>query len=578
MAGRIYPRTINGNIYYYLQRSWREKINPSSQGKTRGSGKSRVRSETIYLGSAESILHQLKGNHLKPLELRHRSFGFVAAIYQTALEIGLVDLLQTNFQGSCYGVANWLYFMLPMINRLELATSKERMGQWSLSTVLPTLLEFDAKQLDSNSFWYATEEFISERELRQKRRRTADLEEALFVGLEDHLFNQIEEKLAQKLREQFELSWDIILYDTTNFFTYFEEPLRSQLAKTGHNKASRHHLKQVGLAICVEKEWGIPLFHRLYRGNSHDTATFPEVIVELMQQMKANLSSIENLVLVLDKGNNSEDNFSLLEDKIQFVGSLVPAHYSDLMKIPLSSYSGCFKSWHYYSSHRKVMGMDCKVVLTYYQPLAKKQKLTLDNRVEKLKKQLLEKWKHYKRPPKKLPAGILSMLKKDRYGKYLHLEYKEGGLLFSATDAYQKQEPYFGKNLMFTGQVEASAEWIITQYHAKEKVEDGFKLLKDPGLIRWQPMRHWTDTKIRAFAFCAVMSLVLIRIMELKAAQAGLKMSPAVLKEELTDLREVTLIYEDQTAQRLISQRSSVQQKLWNLFQLGIWEKQLTLH
>ena len=64
--------------------------------------------------------------------------------------------------------------------------------------------------------------------------------------------------------------------------------------------------------------------------------------------------------------------------------------------------------------------------------------------------------------------------------------------------------------------------------------------------------------------------------MELKAAKAGLKMSPAVLKEELTDLREITMIYADQTAQRLISQRSSVQQKLWNLFQLGIWEKRLT--
>jgi hypothetical protein len=64
--------------------------------------------------------------------------------------------------------------------------------------------------------------------------------------------------------------------------------------------------------------------------------------------------------------------------------------------------------------------------------------------------------------------------------------------------------------------------------------------------------------------------------MELKAAKAGLRMSPAVLKEELTDLREITMIYEDNTAQRLISRRSSVQQKLWNLFQLGIWEKHLT--
>ena len=66
--------------------------------------------------------------------------------------------------------------------------------------------------------------------------------------------------------------------------------------------------------------------------------------------------------------------------------------------------------------------------------------------------------------------------------------------------------------------------------------------------------------------------------MELKAAKAGLQMSPAVLKEGLTDLREITMIYDDKTAQRVISQRSSVQQKLWDLFQLGIWEKHLSIH
>ena len=169
MAERIVPKTINGKVYYYLHRTWREKIDPSHQGKQRGSGKSKIHNQSIYLGSAESVIKKLKNNHLKPIEVRHRSFGFVAAIYQTALEIGLVDLLQTHFQSTCYGVANWLYFMLPMINRLESATSKEKMGDWALSTVLPSLLQFDPKVLNSHSFWYATDACICERELRKKR-------------------------------------------------------------------------------------------------------------------------------------------------------------------------------------------------------------------------------------------------------------------------------------------------------------------------------------------------------------------------------------------------------------------------
>jgi transposase len=334
----------------------------------------------------------------------------------------------------------------------------------------------------------------------------------------------------------------------------------------------------VGLAVCVEKEWGVPLFHRVYRGNSHDSKTFPQVIQELMEQIKSNLGEIENIVLVLDKGNNSENNFALLKGKMRWVGSLVPSHYPDLLSIPFSSYPGRFKEHRYYTCQRQIMNIDCKLVLTYYEPLAQKQKHKIEKGVKNLKNKILEKWTQYKRGPKKVPAGILSLIKDNHYGKYLNVEYKNGKLLFSYTEYYSQQEPYFGKNLLFTDQTEASAEWVIDQYHSKDKIEEGFKLLKDPGLIRWQPMRHWTDTKIRAFAFCAIMSLVLIRVMELKSAKSGLKMSPAVLKEELSDLREITILYDDETAQTLISRRSSVQQKLWNLFQLGIWERHLSIH
>ena len=91
-------------------------------------------------------------------------------------------------------------------------------------------------------------------------------------------------------------------------------------------------------------------------------------------------------------------------------------------------------------------------------------------------------------------------------------------------------------------------------------------------------MRHWTDTKIRAFGFCCVMSLVLIRVMEFKAAQAGLKMSPQVLKEEFSDLREVIIIYDTHIAQIQISHQSTVQHKLWHVFNLDIVKVQLTIH
>jgi len=74
------------------------------------------------------------------------------------------------------------------------------------------------------------------------------------------------------------------------------------------------------------------------------------------------------------------------------------------------------------------------------------------------------------------------------------------------------------------------------------------------------------------------MALMLIRVMEILTAQVARTMSPVVLKEELSDLKEILMIYDTQTAEIQISRRSSIQQRLWDLFDLGSVEKQLTGH
>ncbi len=80
---------------------------------------------------------------MPPIEVHHREFGFVAALYQTAVEIGLVSLLQRHIPGERFGEPRWLYFLLPILNRLQHATSKQRLGEWAATTILPDLLAFD---------------------------------------------------------------------------------------------------------------------------------------------------------------------------------------------------------------------------------------------------------------------------------------------------------------------------------------------------------------------------------------------------------------------------------------------------
>ena len=261
------------------------------------------------------------------------------------------------------------------------------------------------------------------------------------------------------------------------------------------------------------------------------------------------------------------------------MGSLAPSQYKDLIELPLDAYEGTWEGYRYHRCTRQVMGIECTLVLTYNDKLARKQHHSLRNGIEKLKRQIREKRATYKRSPKQVPAGIETLRKKSRYKDYLRVACQDGQPVFSErTDAIADKAKHFGKNLLFTSHLDAEAGWVISQYHAKDRIEDDFKLLKLPELIRWRPCRHWTDTKIRAFGFCCIMALVLIRVMQRKTVEAGLAMSPGVIKEELSDLKEIVLVYDPHTVDTQITTRSSVQQRLWELFGLGSLENHLTRH
>ena len=66
--------------------------------------------------------------------------------------------------------------------------------------------------------------------------------------------------------------------------------------------------------------------------------------------------------------------------------------------------------------------------------------------------------------------------------------------------------------------------------------------------------------------------------MQWMTEQAGYKMSTNVLKDELSDIQEVIMVYSSTDAERKITEKSAVQKKLWKIFELEKIEKQLSLH
>jgi len=107
--GTIITRKQGNNTYYLYQETYREKINKKDYGKNRGSGKSKVHTRSIYLGSAETILKCIKGNR-SPVKVNTRNFGMIAAAYQAACLIELPQILMKHIKGERFETNLWIYF------------------------------------------------------------------------------------------------------------------------------------------------------------------------------------------------------------------------------------------------------------------------------------------------------------------------------------------------------------------------------------------------------------------------------------------------------------------------------------
>jgi transposase len=575
--GVINTRRQGDKLYYVYQETYREKINKEDFGKTRGSGKSRVCTRATYLGTAEKILKCVKEKR-SPVKVKTRDFGMIAAAYQVAFEIELPQILRKHIKGERFETDLWIYFFVAIINRLDHATSKEKMSRWLKKTILPELMNINANNFTGKNFWYAIDDVISEKEL-QKTRKEEKNDNDPFECIDDTIFTAIETELFYRIDQLMGLSPSVICYDTTNFFTYIEEPKRSQLANTCHSKDSKNHLRHVGLLMAVEKSFGIPLTSRVYRANCHDSKLFSFILADLIISLKRLCGSDSNLVLVLDKGNNSKENFSSMVGKINWIGALVPSHYEDLIDLELDKYHGLWKGRQCYRCEKEVMGIKCVIVLTFSESTKRKQKHSLTRGIDKLKYSIAKRWESYKKIPKTITPGIHTMKKESRYGRYIKISVRDGKLHFEENKKeIKKREKRFGKNLIFSNILGAETGYLIDTYNEKNIIEEDFHLLKDTQIIRFRPIRHWTDSKIRAYAFCCVVSMILLKVMQWMTEKAGYKMSTTVLKDELTDIHEVIMVYSSTEAERKITERSAVQEKLRAIFKLEEIEGKLLLH
>jgi len=100
-------------------------------------------------------------------------------------------------------------------------------------------------------------------------------------------------------------------------------------------------------------------------------------------------------------------------------------------------------------------------------------------------------------------------------------------------------------------------------YRDRYKIERAFRWTKDPLLLRWTPMYHWTDSKIRVHGLTCVMALLYLSLLNKRMKEAGLKMSLDRVMEVLRGIR-LALCYYPRRRQpvRKVCRISSTEQEL----------------
>ena len=97
----------------------------------------------------------------------------------------------------------------------------------------------------------------------------------------------------------------------------------------------------------------------------------------------------------------------------------------------------------------------------------------------------------------------------------------------------------FGKNIIITDNLDWTTPEIIETSLDRWQVEDRFRLSKDDDLVSIQPIRHWTDSKIRCHLFTCVVAMVCLRKLGLKLMVAGVNRTAEDVMEDMRHLHSV---------------------------------------
>jgi transposase len=547
---RLEKKQVNGHTYYYYSK-W-AKVD----GRCR-------RVWQRYLGRLEDIAQAVQGGGPAPQYAEVFQWGLPQALWNESFRAEVIAHVDRECPKRPQGLSTGQYLAIAALNRAMCPESKRSLWNWfSQTTLLRHLPQATADRLSSQQFWNHMDR----------------------IG--ETSCGVIWRNILQGVLKREDVSLESVCYDGTNFYTFIDTfNTRCDLPRRGKNKQGRANLRQVSYALFCCEDGQLPLFYEVYEGNRNDAKQFPRMLQAFhvfLKEVTGQSGPLPQTTVIFDKGNNSRDNFALVDElELKFVGSVKLDEHKDVADIPNDDprFVDCgntrLEGTKAFRVRKTVYGRERTVVVTYNQNLFDAQWQTVQNDLAKALQELsalgqrledrrsgvlcggqaptrqsVEKQcrealrrQHLKR----LICYTIDVDKQDLPRLKYHVDTKALGRLANT---------YLGKNVLITNRDEWSEAKIILAYRSQYLIEDVFKETKDRRIGSWWPLHHWTDSKIRVHALYCTVAILLRGLLLRRVRQQGIDVSMKRLLRELGSIREVVNVYPRKRGQRTPHQQT----------------------
>lgn len=260
----------------------------------------------------------------------------------------------------------------------------------------------------------------------------------------------------------------VVFYDVTT--VYFEIDNEDALRKTGFSKEGKHQNPQIVLGLLVSKN-GYPLAYDMFEGNKFEGHTMLPIIDSFKKKY-----NLQKLVIVADVGLLSNTNVKDLQAKnYEFIlGARIKTESKQIKNQILSLQLKDGES-------TVISKDDLKLIVTYSDNRAKKDKYNREKGLKKLEKSI--------------KSGKLtkSSINNRGYNKYLKLEGEINVIIDS--EKFDQDAKWDGLKGYLTN-AKLPKEQILENYNHLWRIEKAFRVAKTDLQIR--PIYHRKQKRIEA--------------------------------------------------------------------------------